>query len=242
MMSALRLSGGSSPLARGLPAPDVDTGPVCGIIPARAGFTGPGLAGPADAQDHPRSRGVYIAADERGKKATGSSPLARGLQNIRILLAQGRRIIPARAGFTTPSGASPSSSGDHPRSRGVYRTRPWFKGSLRGSSPLARGLPLDVAQHPDLLGIIPARAGFTGRGGPGRAGCRDHPRSRGVYNLLTDPRLRDLGSSPLARGLPSSIISDPLGAGIIPARAGFTDQAAHLTPGVGDHPRSRGVY
>ena len=51
----------------------------------------------------------------------------------------------------------------------------------RGSSPLARGLPVG----PDLVrgdrGIIPARAGFTLRETGAEKAASDHPRSRGVY-------------------------------------------------------------
>ena len=57
---------GSSPLARGLPTPSLDTISASRIIPARAGFT-IGPMGPwSAAKDHPRSRGVYSAG--------GSSP------------------------------------------------------------------------------------------------------------------------------------------------------------------------
>ena len=71
-------------------------------------------------------------------------------------------------------------------------------------------------------GIIPARAGFT----------MFH-----VKHCCPNP-----GSSPLARGLPSSSRVYMASMGIIPARAGFTlrptrDEGSRL-----DHPRSRGVY
>ena len=74
------------------------------------------------------------------------------------------------------------------------------------------------------VGIIPARAGFTNMYDGGDADCRDHPRSRGVYDALAlyeaaladHPRSRGVyacqvvaslwaaGSSPLARGLPQT--------------------------------------
>ena len=50
------------------------------------------------------------------------------------------------------------------------------------------------------------------------------------------------GSSPLARGLPQGPCGRLTGAGIIPARAGFTVLFVRLFDVVGDHPRSRGVY
>ena len=71
---------------------------------------------------------------------------------------------------------------------------------------------------------------------------QDHPRSRGVYVKNGGGRPVGQGSSPLARGLHSTHREIWLGAGIIPARAGFTSS---LLPGIvltWDHPRSRGVY
>ena len=111
--------------------------------------------------DHPRSRGVYAIAAALGGGCDGSSPLARGLR---------RR--PCLAAVTAV---------DHPRSRGVY----WINGEQQdiavGSSPLARGLPTIAGHEIAVSGIIPARAGFTRPGRPGREPGADHPRSRGVY-------------------------------------------------------------
>ena len=72
---------GSSPLARGLHFP---------------------YSLPTFTRDHPRSRGVYIALAASSVSPGGSSPLARGLLRRDLALFRGRRIIPARAGFTTP--------------------------------------------------------------------------------------------------------------------------------------------
>ena len=73
---------------------------------------------------------------------------------------------------------------DHPRSRGVYDTAGTADLDDEGSSPLARGLRVGVAVQESVVGIIPARAGFTVAS---RLTCRcspDHPRSRGVYTDL----------------------------------------------------------
>ena len=113
-------------------------------------------------------------------------------------------------------------SPDHPRSRGVYQSVWNLLTKGDGSSPLARGLLVVSASLVFIVGIIPARAGFT----PGRRGARypsrDHPRSRGVYALPVG------AESPLNR--------------IIPARAGFTPPPSASCPRPSDHPRSRGVY
>ena len=57
------------------------TGPR--IIPARAGFTSASLTMMRPLRDHPRSRGVYSAVDGPYEAVLGSSPLARGLHQIR---------------------------------------------------------------------------------------------------------------------------------------------------------------
>ena len=114
--------------------------------------------------------------------------------------------------------------------------------TLKGSSPLARGLhgTADLPQPPSR--IIPARAGFTvavHEAGPGQT---DHPRSRGVYLATAWGRQVRRGSSPLARGLPYQALGLLLESRIIPARAGFTLDSRRAAMPPADHPRSRGVY
>ena len=114
--------------------------------------------------------------------------------------------------------------------------------TARGSSPLARGL-LDTPVQPCRSeGIIPARAGFTARPATSRPRPPDHPRSRGVYMRSIRGFLSLLGSSPLARGLRFAGELFRCVHGIIPARAGFTDDGHNPGPADWDHPRSRGVY
>ena len=111
-----------------------------------------------------------------------------------------------------------------------------------GSSPLARGLPGVGLHHLDKRRIIPARAGFTRRSSSCSTPCRDHPRSRGVYEAWPSFKPRCLGSSPLARGLLPRWRGRRGVFGIIPARAGFTNGRVPVERVREDHPRSRGVY
>ena len=197
-------------------------GPRWRIIPARAGFTNLAFDGSFILEDHPRSRGVYAAAAWEQTKAAGSSPLARGLPRDRQPRGGPRRIIPARAGFTSSSTSSSTSSRDHPRSRGVYASSSSTSEGEEGSSPLARGLRSNDDSAGGEGGIIPARAGFT------------PPWNR--------PQCSSAGSSPLARGLLRALRNPRVKGGIIPARAGFTVFDVGAGCDRGDHPRSRGVY
>ena len=194
-------SGGSSPLARGLPTLDVDALQFVGIIPARAGFTTREPPSPSGSWDHPRSRGVYAIMENNLGAQNGSSPLARGLlgrHNIDVAMA---RIIPARAGFTQLSEVVGALITDHPRSRGVYRRIFASSPVEAGSSPLARGLQRMSSGDYGVDRIIPARAGFTFAYQSGQIHTWDHPRSRGVYSGRALVGIFTAGSSPLARGL-----------------------------------------
>ena len=151
-------------------------------------------------------------------------------------------IIPARAGFTTKTGMTPSPSADHPRSRGVYHRLAQDDPAGRGSSLLARGLRQGHGPGAHDRRIIPARAGFTRPLLVEEGECGDHPRSRGVYRPLMADHLDSPGSSPLARGLRQTHRPTPDLFRIIPARAGFTGADRREPALRGDHPRSRGVY
>ena len=174
--------------------------------------------------------------------AAGSSPLARGLHVPVEPVAPGDGIIPARAGFTARSGRRCRAGSDHPRSRGVYRRQAEEAAGTIGSSPLARGLLVGGAADVEQVGIIPARAGFTRSAASQSSRTRDHPRSRGVYDLAHPDLTGAAGSSPLARGLPVGEGKRVQAGRIIPARAGFTCCADHWRARDWDHPRSRGVY
>ena len=233
---------GSSPLARGLRTRPRHAHDRVRIIPARAGFTRPHRRGSCRRRDHPRSRGVYAPRCATPPTAGGSSPLARGLPPSPREYIYTCRIIPARAGFTIMARLAVHDLADHPRSRGVYAGLNRDMAPARGSSPLARGLPLLKYEAPRTPRIIPARAGFTRRHAVSAAGSSDHPRSRGVYCACARAWAREWGSSPLARGLPDDAELEAEAAGIIPARAGFTRYRSQADIMREDHPRSRGVY
>ena len=233
---------GSSPLARGLLDALLRKGYLYGIIPARAGFTRYGPPSGRTRQDHPRSRGVYCPSGASHPNPPGSSPLARGLLQVKTQAHPQARIIPARAGFTG-EGVRPSYfPRDHPRSRGVYPPRRPSRHSGMGSSPLARGLLLPPHGMGREEWIIPARAGFTSFRYARVEGEQDHPRSRGVYKNTDVTGKVPVGSSPLARGLPLYPYVMATRDRIIPARAGFTWGLLPCCRSTRDHPRSRGVY
>ena len=213
---------GSSPLARGLHHGRRPNSHRLGIIPARAGFTPRRRRTRHSHRDHPRSRGVYDRRCRTSPTPPGSSPLARGLPAAIGRGGNNGGIIPARAGFTD---------------RLVVE-----RAAVGGSSPLARGLRPPRRRCGRGRRIIPARAGFTlGQ----MLMCEtnaDHPRSRGVYGIVSGLSAVGAGSSPLARGLRGRLRRQARHRRIIPARAGFTPGSARTGSTPGDHPRSRGVY
>ena len=173
----------------------------------------------------------------------GSSPLARGLHGGFWHEHCADRIIPARAGSTSDQLDKMKAAKDHPRSRGVYCRRGTRMISVRGSSPLARGLPQSSASsspltvdHPRSRGVYFAqkRPNVASQGSsPLARGLHwqmketylygpDHPRSRGVYSWSDWRKSSQIGSSPLARGLRLYMGVMNAEWRIIPARAGST--------------------
>ena len=109
-----------------------------------------------------------------------------------------------------------------------------------GSSPLARGKLSALAELGSAFRIIPACAGETATTLTGRETHPDHPRLRGGNSGRSKRSRPGVGSSPLARGKLTGLLSHHRPQGIIPACAGETD---HCHPGSSpsrDHPRLRG--
>ena len=152
------------------------------------------------------------------------------------------RIIPALAGNTIGCLCNVQPAKDHPRSRGEYVPVSEECGLGLGSSPLSRGIPLRPPPRAGGAGIIPALAGNTGLRHDDPRSRTDHPRSRGEYVSPALDALRDVGSSPLSRGI-HPLISNVAGiTRIIPALAGNTDVQDSAASPHWDHPRSRGEY
>ncbi len=151
---------GSSPLARGVQLLSDASNQNPRIIPACAGNTTivyvlllPG--------DHPRLRGEYQNQEKRLTCSLGSSPLARGIQLLKIRFLLSMRIIPACAGNTWVLRFNCRVDRDHPRLRGEYYKNFWNCSIVVGSSPLARGIRREKESGRRNPGIIPACAGNT---------------------------------------------------------------------------------
>ena len=173
----------------------------------------------------------------------GSSPLARGALPVADEYARSRWLIPARAGSTGPQGRRPPWGEAHPRSRGEHQLEVRPIAQRPGSSPLARGAQRRQGGVDGGLGLIPARAGSTGRGGRCRRGGAAHPRSRGEHHRVPIYRLLiRRGSSPLARGARLRVDGEAVVDRLIPARAGSTTPSPARGSSRPAHPRSRGEH
>ena len=171
---------------------------------------------------HPRSRGENAGDDGCSGGDGGSSPLARGKRRRPPVHWRAVRLIPARAGKTSPWNPSNTRVSAHPRSRGENASRGAMRSLIGGSSPLARGKPLPLDQPLGAAGLIPARAGKTLTSAGIVRTTAAHPRSRGENEADVMGGVRAQGSSPLARGkrINARVLVGELG--LIPARAGKT--------------------
>ena len=215
-------SSGSSPLARGTLDVADHPPPEIGFIPARAGNTWRSLPRTSRCTVHPRSRGEHIMIDMLRTAHIGSSPLARGTRG-RCPRARRRRSV-------------------HPRSRGEHLALTGEQVWPVGSSPLARGTPGREGEFTERHRFIPARAGNTALSGPVGTWCPVHPRSRGEHRRDGRTLLLRDGSSPLARGTPTSTRPTIAAERFIPARAGNTLCSSEEAEELAVHPRSRGEH
>ena len=137
-----------------------------------------------------------------GVSDLGSSPLARGTPSPKCSTFWKSGLIPARAGNTYEGWTFWQLLRAHPRSRGEHLRDFTAQPLDKGSSPLARGTPLEPGWGELFLGLIPARAGNTKPHYQRHRYYRAHPRSRGEHQYPPIPEANGQGSSPLARGTP----------------------------------------
>ena len=179
----------------------------------------------------------------------GSSPLARGTQDLDRLGYVADRFIPAYAGNSwrlryscglVPVHPCWRGTPVHPRLRGELDLACFLCALIAGSSPLTRGTrqARHWLRYPSRF--IPAYAGNS-RETVSRSKSKSvHPRLRGELRLqLPGGRLHN-GSSPLTRGTQLAIRQRERGRRFIPAYAGnsFHSIQQHTSSPV--HPRLRG--
>ena len=235
-------SAGSSPLARGTRGGCAGWCGRWGLIPARAGNTEVDGLETLEARAHPRSRGEHNRFRVLAEERLGSSPLARGTQPLPCPGRGTPGLIPARAGNTQPSPATSQPAGAHPRSRGEHARLGCHFCSSEGSSPLARGTRCLECGVLLVSGLIPARAGNTTASIIVPKISRAHPRSRGEHVPVVSHSPVWAGSSPLARGTRHIAHKRRQILGLIPARAGNTQEWDPVPELHRAHPRSRGEH
>ena len=174
--------------------------------------------------------------------SAGSSPLARGTRSQKFGARPALRFIPAGAGNTRRAARTPPARPVHPRWRGEHPSGIGRLGSLIGSSPLARGTPLDVDLVRPPVRFIPAGAGNTASSAAGSSALSVHPRWRGEHRMHWYQGVRDDGSSPLARGTQLQAAHSHERLRFIPAGAGNTTCPPSCMSWATVHPRWRGEH
>ena len=192
---------------------------------------------------HPRSRGEHITSSGVPGGNCGSSPLARGTLPATLDVPGYLRLIPARAGNTIRSLLLPRPFSAHPRSRGEHPANPNLHALNTGSSPLARGTLWNPVAAIIGVRLIPARAGNTTAKAKRSFTFQAHPRSRGEHRPVRHDAVKELGSSPLARGTLYPWCRTPLTPRLIPARAGNTSSlTSRGISALGSSPLARGTH
>ena len=231
---------GSSPRVRGKHQAPRRFRPSSRLIPARAGKTRACPRRRRGRRAHPRACGENPARTPPPRSWSGSSPRVRGKPRWRPDLRAPPRLIPARAGKTSPGPRRCAVRGAHPRACGENSRAPIESFFNWGSSPRVRGKPRPGALLVVGAGLIPARAGKTSSSWPACYQASAHPRACGENALPWSCSEPPLGSSPRVRGKPCA------GAGrvhlprLIPARAGKTWSGVSQEMRRSAHPRACG--
>ena len=192
------------------------------FIPAGAGNTESGRGKPLNESVHPRRRGEHVSIVTRPVARIGSSPQARGTHQAVRVVHEGSRFIPAGAGNTCCPSLATAALSVHPRRRGEHRPGGLRNAHSLGSSPQARGTPIQVRRMRRSSRFIPAGAGNTSSRVRLSPSATVHPRRRGEHNPGTPFTPSGSGSSPQARGTPLVVWLWLGGLGFIPAGAGNT--------------------
>ena len=170
---------GSSPRVRGKRRCGWPTGWGPRLIPARAGKTNGARGWSGGDWAHPRACGENRSTSHLPNVLGGSSPRVRGKRPLclRPILRFG--LIPARAGKTRAARCDRPRHWAHPRACGENIPGTTTTGNHAGSSPRVRGKPAVGAAHPDVDGLIPARAGKTSQARSSGVRAAAHPRACG---------------------------------------------------------------
>ena|GEM_PF-355189 len=172
----------------------------------------------------------------------GSPPRLRGLLGLGCRCLRSGGITPASAGTTSSSPPSHCSHKDHPRVCGDYFSAMLNMGSVWGSPPRLRGLPMRKPGSGLFTGITPASAGTTELHRTVLVHPEDHPRVCGDYCSSERSGTIANGSPPRLRGLLTCPGRGGIEHGITPASAGTTVIRGSSAPPVPDHPRVCGDY
>ena len=145
-------------------------------------------------------RGERMIVPVASMAIAGSSPHARGTPRGQLQRRIGDRFIPACAGNAYWHMQWRRGVPVHPRMRGERARHEGSRGLAIGSSPHARGTPLDRFEVRGDLRFIPACAGHALSALTCDCLVSVHPRMRGERNIYAWRDCRRDGSSPHARG------------------------------------------
>ena len=239
-LAAMPFTLGSSPHGRGKLPESVKGEGGQGLIPAWAGKTSCITVGSPEPEAHPRMGGENLPRVAWATVGAGSSPRGRGKLHHAEAPIQQIRLIPARAGKTTPDASRSFSYQAHPRAGGENFGELAGEFAASGSSPRGRGKRTPRTAALDKARLIPARAGKTLFAWRHWIVGRAHPRAGGENDPGSKETMALPGSSPRGRGKRDVAGGDRVGCGLIPARAGKTEAICLTSFETSAHPRAGG--
>ena len=213
---------GSPPRMRGKQALHLTEDVFKGITPAHAGKTHAYAPGEDSKEDHPRACGENLLPFFCSSRLRGSPPRMRGKLSKMSIYTATLRITPAHAGKTTEKIGQKGGPKDHPRACGENVGLNLPLSEQAGSPPRMRGKLSSRKRSSSAIGITPAHAGKTYRGGICYLNPEDHPRACGENLNYQYNAENGRGSPPRMRGKHRKRYRAPCVGRITPAHAGKT--------------------
>ena len=191
---------------------------------------------------HPRGHGEHATFGGHSVYCIGSSPWARGTHEKQHVVNAASRFIPVGTGNTRAIESVSISNPVHPRGHGEHAPTSGEALTINGSSPWARGTLFHITSALSSLRFIPVGRGNTNGQDGTVIGTAVHPRGHGEHLVIQPQQIRIHGSSPWARGTPTTPYKNKIPTRFIPVGTGNTGtlQARFSTLPV--HPRGHGEH
>ncbi|KRL16763.1 hypothetical protein FD12_GL002554 [Lentilactobacillus rapi DSM 19907 = JCM 15042] len=174
------------------------------------------------ARDHPHTRGEYHSGALPFLNVVGSPPHTWGIPQLALRRLEVDRITPTHVGNTQWLCLPHRHPEDHPHTRGEYHLPSFRYQRPPGSPPHTWGIQMFEIAENAVSRITPTHVGNTHPSGCGAIATKDHPHTRGEYNIEVTSQAMTSGSPPHTWGILATVDGTTDSIRITPTHVGNT--------------------